>query len=651
MHRLKYTIFIIFLAVTGLFRCENHLMAQSVDVHLEEVQIRGSAKNAYTSDLHTVRFDTILKTKYFGSDLARILKRETNLNITQYGGEGSLASIRLRGSAPSQTQINWNGIPVNSPTTGSIDLSLLSGGMADAIDIAYGAGGSLFGNGTFGGSINLFNKPDWDNRLSVNLATEAGSWKHFKSGAGLSLGNNNWQYHFTGMYQSSPNTYRFANTFKSGNPMEHRLNDSMNLMAVQQHIFLRLPKNWFVQYGAWIHDRSKQLPSSMSSTPVYSSWQEDRSIRQFIRVSKWFRKSTLEMTAACFTDSLLYGEKVASTDSIIKLSGIRSSDTNFSLFHRWFISDNVSIESGADMEFQSARVEAYEGPAGETRAALFSMLKYQINPFSASISYRQVFYSMTGPKPLFAAAFQYHLLGKSLSVKGQISNKFRFPTLNDRYWKPGGNPDLLPETGVGYDLGLDWSTTGSVKSNITLSALAFIQHINNWIQWVPSGTYWSPQNIKQVRCQGLEMNLTAHWTLGPADISAKTMYTYTESLDLSLASVESRFSRQLAYVPFHMLKVQAGATIQRFEATIGYRYTGRRFTSDDHDQWLDLKPCHLADLSAGYTFQTRKSALMLTATVSNLFNASYQLIRAYPAPGRSFYLSVNYLFNQKNQKK
>jgi len=646
MRRLKYTIFLLAVSLLCLFSVNNSLIAQSMEVRLDEVKIMGSRKSISTTDLHTVKIDSTLRTKYFGSDLAQILKGETNLNITQYGGEGSLASIRMRGSAPSQTQINWNGIPVNSPTTGSIDLSLLSGGMADAIEIAYGASGSLFGNGTFGGSINLFNKPDWNNRIAVNLAGEAGSWNHVKTGASIRVGNDSWQYHLTGLYQSSPNTYPFRNTFKEGNPIEYRMNDSMKMMSFQQHLFFRLANNWYLQYGGWIHSRDKQLPAAMSSAPIFTSFQKDQSIRQFARVTKLFKNSSFELAIAFLTDSLLYAEKTAKTDSVIKQSGIRSTDTYLSLSHRWSISDYLTMENGADLEYQTARVQSYSGLAKETRGAVFSLLKFMVKQFSANISYRQVFYSMTGPKPLFSTAFQYQMPSTGLSVKCQISNKFRFPTLNDRYWQPGGNPGLLPETGLGYDLGINWESVNSSKSNINLSSLLFIQQINNWIQWVPTGTYWTPRNIRQVKCQGLELSLTGRWKIGTVGLTAKTMYTYTESLDMKQSEMTDRFRRQLPYVPFHLLKIQSGIDLHRIEASLSYKYSGRRFTTDNHDPWLDLNPYHLVDLSIGYTFLTKKDKIILTGNLFNLFNASYQLIRAYPTPGRSFYLSVNYLFNQ-----
>jgi iron complex outermembrane receptor protein len=257
---------------------------------------------------------------------------------------------------------------------------------------------------------------------------------------------------------------------------------------------------------------------------------------------------------------------------------------------------------------------------------------------------------MTGPKPIFSLAFQYRLPYAGLAVKGQASNKFRFPTLNDRYWQPGGNRELLPETGMGYDIGLVWKSATPSNSSLSVSSLLYIQHINNWIQWVPAGTYWSPQNIRQVTCRGLELDLTGRWNLGQAGLIARTMYTYTESFDMGLPYAETRYQRQLAYVPFHMLRIQTGINSGRFEAAFGYKYMGRRFTTDDHDPWLDLAPCHLADFTIRYSIVKGNNRIVISGFVDNLFDTSYQLVRAYPAPGRSFCISVNYLFNQKNAK-
>ena len=641
-HALLY----LFLAGFCLFSGRAGLRAQSMEVRLDEVTITAARRITGTTGLHTYRIDTLLKTRYMGTDLARILSRETNLNITSYGGEGSLSSVRLRGTGPSQTQVNWNGIPVNGATTGSTDLSLLTGGFSDAIDIAYGASGSLFGSGTFGGSINMINSPDWDNRIAVNAGAEAGSWGHVKTGLSVRTGNETWQYHLSGLFQSSPNTYSYNNEFKPGNPLETRINDSMMLGSVQHHLFLRLPKNWFVQYGGWWYSRSKLLPAPMSSEPVSSSSQSDLGIRNFARIAKWFNRSSIELTAALFSDSLVYRENKPHTDSLLRESGIGSSSLFLGASHRWFVNRSFTLESGAEGECLTARTESYGTTAREWHGAIWGLAKYTGKRLESTVSYRQAFYSMTGPHPLFSAAIRYRLPVTGITVKGQLSNKFRYPTLNDRFWLPGGNPGLLPEQGMGYDLGADWQPVRNNRVSLAMSAQIFYQNITNWIQWVPAGSWWTPQNIRSVTCDGLELDLGGSVTFNRVLLKAKAMYSFTESLNRGLVNA-ARQQKQLSYVPFHILNCQASVEFMGATVNMGYRYTGRRFTTDDHDPWLALDPVHVVDLSADYALPLKNNRLMLGATIGNLFNNRYQLIRAFPAPGRSFRLSVNYLLNSK----
>ena len=46
------------------------------------------------------------------------------------------------------------------------------------------------------------------------------------------------------------------------------------------------------------------------------------------------------------------------------------------------------------------------------------------------------------------------LQGSTLHLKASAGRSFRVPTFNDRFWQPGGKPDLNPERGWTYDLGL-----------------------------------------------------------------------------------------------------------------------------------------------------------------------------------------------------
>ena len=62
--------------------------------------------------------------------------------------------------------------------------------------------------------------------------------------------------------------------------------------------------------------------------------------------------------------------------------------------------------------------------------------------------------------PIIPAFFTDYLISKrgNLVAKASISRNYRFPSLNDLYFLPGGNPDLKKEHGFTYDAGLSFAT-------------------------------------------------------------------------------------------------------------------------------------------------------------------------------------------------
>ncbi len=638
---------VVFLLTTFFFSRFVLLYPQEVVIPLEQVTISAYAKSSHLSSFQSIRLDSLQKGRFAVSDLATLLKSETNINITQYGGEGSLSSIRLRGSGPSHTQVNWNGIPVNSPTTGTIDLSLVSSLMADEVDLIYGASGSLFGSGTFGGSLNLINKPDWNNRLGIMVFGEAGSWNHYKSGVSVRTGRDNWQYHAGGYLQSSQNNYSYRNNFLPGNPIERRANDTLRSSGFQQHLFLKLPGNWTVQAGMWLQNRDKDLPASMSAGNGNIANQQDRSLRLFTRVSKTWKRSVLEIVGSRFVDSLLFTEYARGKDQALRQSGLLSGISSAGLSGRWYPSNLLTFEAGTEMESHKAQGSSFQGVMTEYRGALFGSARYKSEHLTLMTGLRQVLFSGSQTRTLYSLTARYEVPGINLALKGQVSNKFRLPTLNERFWQPGGNPTLLPETGTGLESGLEWGIKRTAGSGIQIATTFFLQNIHNWVQWVPTGTYWSPENIRFVRCQGFEASGIYTDKIGTALATLKTTYSYTESLDMNFVSDDTRIAGQIPYVPRHQVQSRLSLAIRGFEGFLSYRFTGSRYTTDDHDPWLMLKPMHIADFGLSDRLFLKEHEVLISFRIHNLLNNSYQLIRAYPAPGRSFFISINYMFNQK----
>jgi iron complex outermembrane receptor protein len=386
----------------------------------------------------------------------------------------------------------------------------------------------------------------------------------------------------------------------------------------------------------------------MSATNFLPANQQDQSARIYGRLTKGWSRALMEINVARLSDSLTYAEFDRTGVNISRMSGFNSVVNSAGITGKWYLNKEWSFDAGSEMEILTAKGSSFTEHLMEFRSSVFGSARFQFKNFRTIAGVRQVFVINHVSRTLFNLMGSFTAPLLNLTFKGQVSNKFRLPTFNERYWQPGGNPDLLPETGIGYDAGIEWNSITGSNGGATITLNAFYQDIENWVQWVPAGTYWSPRNIRNVKCQGFDATTLLKYQIGPSRFSLKGFYSYTESLDLGLTPAENNRQRQLPYIPLNQFLVKGTYDIDKFGLLLSYRYTGMRFTTDDHDPWLMLPPIHLIDAGACYNLQFKSLEARISFRVNNITNYSYQLIRAYPAPGRSFLLTVNLLFNQKN---
>ena len=96
---------------------------------------------------------------------------------------------------------------------------------------------------------------------------------------------------------------------------------------------------------------------------------------------------------------------------------------------------------------------------------------------------------------------------QELVLKASVARNYHQPTLNDLYWQPNGNPELLPEMGFTMEAGMDYQKSfGNQRLKTGLTWYRSL--IENWIMWIPSSRMnLEPINIKEVLSTGLEYDL------------------------------------------------------------------------------------------------------------------------------------------------
>ena len=123
-----------------------------------------------------------------GRTLVELLSQQAGLQFASNGGLGKTASLFIRGLESRHTLLLVDGIRVGSATLGTPSLDNLPLEAVERIEIVRGPMSSLYGNGAFGGVVQVFTRQATQG-LSGNAKLSAGSESFGQVAAGVGFGN------------------------------------------------------------------------------------------------------------------------------------------------------------------------------------------------------------------------------------------------------------------------------------------------------------------------------------------------------------------------------------------------------------------------------------------------------------------------------
>jgi iron complex outermembrane receptor protein len=226
------------------------------------------------------------------------------------------------------------------------------------------------------------------------------------------------------------------------------------------------------------------------------------------------------------------------------------------------------------------------------------------------------------------------------------------PDMNEMFWQPGGNENLLAEQGWNVNQSVlvkyhgsnnDWSTKINLYHN----------NINNWIQWQPTEFgYWSPRNYKQVKSTGAELELK--WTTALAKSQLLLMHrtNYNEAQGTNKVGHWNNANVfRMTNSPKVLVYNEAKWILDKTHFYISHKYTSTRFTDEENTERNALAPYHLFNAGAEYQWQSNKSQWQMGLTIENIFNTAFQSVRSYAMPGRIIQLHLQIQLQQNNTNK
>jgi iron complex outermembrane receptor protein len=599
---------------------------------LKEVTVVSNRMEHFNTGNKIEQMDSLTMVVYQHQSLATLLGAQNALFIKSYG-PGSLASSSFRGAGAEQTAVLWNGFNLQSALNGQIDFSLFQVDLMDELFVQYGSNGALFGSGAVGGVIHIGNRPKFGSGFHAALSLQGGSFGNTKENISLNYGSKRLYSSLRLINQQAKNDFPYQNSFFPGSPVMNQVNAAYTQQAVLSDNYLLLGKDQQLNFRAWYQSANRQIPPPMS-VPDSKATQWDEALRIS---SEW---SLQRRSVSYFVRSAWFDERLNYNDSV---SGIQSHNRA----HTWIsegeskltLSSNQFLNIGLNNTYTYGACDAYATSVSQNRTALFASYKL-VNTgrtWSTVMSMREELYNGT-MLPVMPSLGMEWKLSRSVTASGNVSRSYRVPTLNERYWNPGGDPNLKPEQGWAEELSLN-GRRKLLGIHAELTATVFNRVINDWIQWLPVGSYWSPRNTLQVWSRGMEGKLRLAYAAGRWNI------VYTGRINEVLSTVErsdnansNELHKQLIYVPRLNYANQLSASYRTFFVLISQTYTGIRFTQSDASDWLMYYI--LCNVSAGREFSCKRCRIAVSAQLNNLFNEPYQVIEYRPMPGRNFLIGL-----------
>ena len=634
-------------------------------IHIEGVEIVSSRVFMKESaGIRETHVDTSVIQNKMSVSLSDLLSENTSVFIKNHG-RGALATASFRGTAASHTQVSWNGININSPLAGMVDFSMIPVYIIDELYLKHGSASMADRSGGIGGSIHMNNSVNWNEKEVFNYVQGVGSYQTFDEFVQFSLGNKKFRSKTRLYHNYSKNNYTFINrgignidpgTGEVTNPLDTNSNAAYTRMGLLQELYYRPKSNHLLSLKYWgqYADRTIPRPTSYEG-PDNSNLNSQQDMDHKV-VADWKYYSSLGrvMLRSGYSDKQLDYSQMNRVPGLGLIPSIYSESKQRSLFNTLsYASDlgrDFSVEGVLDVNTHFVSSEdsvahtGYENQRNEI--SLFAALRKGFSDrVNLNLMLRQDW--IEGERVPFIPflGVDFRLMKEvDLILKGSVARNYHHPSLNDLYWQPGGNPDLLPEKGFSTELGLAYQQKFSdqlFKTEITL----YRTDIDNWIVWIPSYQgYWEPRNIQRVLSKGIESSVQLLGNVSKLKYKLSGSYAYTSAVNYGdpLIWSDASFGKQLVYIPEHSGNALVNLSLGTFFLSYQFNGYSERYTTSSNDvtrrDWL--YPYFMNDVAVGKSFRLKRVSLSAEFKVYNLFNESYHSILYRPMPGRNYYLTL-----------
>ncbi len=655
--------------------------------------------------------------------IADVLTFNSPIFVKSYG-RATLSTVSFRGTSASHTQVTWNDMKINNPMLGMTDFSTIPSYFIDDASLLHGTSSVNETGGGLGGAVKLSTKPAKSQGFGLQYIQGVGSFYSFDEFLRLTYGNRHWQTSTRIVFSSSPNNYKYRNHDKKENiydenmniidqyyPIERNKSGSYRDLHVLQEAYYNTNRGDRLGLNAWYINSNRELAmitTDYGDDTEFENRQREQTFRSIFTYDHLAEQWKLGAKAGYIFTWMAYdykrdlgnGVMAHMTRSRSRVNTIYAQlNAEYFIGRKWLFTANLSAHQHfVHSEDKNIILQdGDKGIVGYNVAALelsgSASVKWQpIDRIGLSCVVREEAFGNKW-SPIIPALFLEGVLSKpgNLTLKLSGSRNYRFPTLNDLYFLPGGNPNLRNEQGWTYDAGLSFaigskyvesqvgtrhavsennfiidkinsvSSVGSVREKnnsvgdktpvfeyytLTGSLTWFDSYIDDWIIWLPTTKgFFSPRNLKKVHAYGIELQadlqlqFSKNWCL-----SLNGTFTWSPSINIGepMTPADQSVGKQLPYVPEISANVVGRLSWRTWSFSYKWCHYSERFTMSSNDITLTgkLPKYYMSNITLEKQISCSWAEWSLKGTINNLFNEEYLSVLGRPMPGINFQFFV-----------
>jgi vitamin B12 transporter len=545
--------------------------------------------------------------------LPDVLRNVPGLNLVQTGGPGGQTTIFMRGANSNHTKVLVDGIDVSDPSSAiaAFDFSQFLTQDIERVEVLRGPQSGLYGSDAIGGVINIITRGG-SGPAQLTGTLEGGSFDTFNQ---------------TGSIRGSADGFHYSANlehFHSGEtpvtplnlllPGERRNDDYYDNLTASSKLGYDVSSNLDFGLVARYSDTHVRVtgddfsdfpnPSfpAAAQTATGMSQYYARVFAHLVALDGFLDQTlgvayTRDRSATYAPDSGLSLNTGART-KVDWQGALKFSSAQTLVLGAEHARDEISMPLSASTRINSGYVELQS----QLTQGLYSALnvRYDDNDrFGSKVTYR--------------VAPVYVIKDTGTRLKASLGSGFKAPTLSELFqdFPPFffANPNLKPESSVGYDAGIEQSV---LQDKVRMGATYFHNRIRDLI--TSDITFTTYANIGRATTQGVESFVSYEPF---KELSVRADYTYTEATDDILHQELLRRPKHKASLSGDWHPTQ-GLSVSATALTVGSWVDGNRDFSVPR---LDAAPYTVVNLAASFDIS---SHLTVFGRIDNLFDRHFE---------------------------